>query len=435
MNIASPAAREIRADVILKWTLAIFCGTCLWLNYPLDPDAHFVVSHLAVMGLLILVPCLALYRPKITVRKPWGTTADYVIWTGLLVFLAVRIFQSVGNQFFFGQTSKIALILIGWICFKSLDPAGKLLKFFSVVLPGLLALGIAVGTIIWIVSGKIGLERLRIGPNDYEYVSEYAGLMLPLVLFSLDEAKQNKQKTFFLFAVLVTVLTGLVLTGARGPLLGSILGVLSYGYLARKRLSKAVLILAISSFAAVLFLFGSVAYTTDASNDVNRFSFDETGSLETFSSGRWSNWVFLAEEMMSNNTWIVFGSGLGRLAEWIPSDGGYYRPAVTNGLLSAWVPFGIVGILGYIYFAAYLWRRVAGVEQSAYRCMAISMLLAYLLTDQFETHWQGTNMLWYVSFLLYVLTLARPPLVPATASRESKALPSGPVLALQKVDL
>jgi hypothetical protein len=254
--------------------------------------------------------------------------------------------------------------------------------------------------------------------------------MLPLILFSLDEIKQKKQR-IFLFAILTTVLIGLMLTGARGPLIGSVIVILSYGYLARKRLSKAVLIFTISSFAIVFLLLGSIAYTTGSPDDTSRLSFDENSSLESFSSGRWSNWVFLTEEMISDNTWIVFGSGLGRLAEWIPSDGGYYRPAVTNGLLSAWVPFGIVGVFGYLYFNVYLWRRITGMEQSAYRCMAISMFLAYIVTDQFETHWQGTNMLWYVSFILYLLTLARPPLVSATVLKRYKLASPARALAHQ----
>jgi hypothetical protein len=430
VDIVHQPGREVTADLIVKWMLALFSGACLWLNYPLDSDAHFVFSHLAVVGLLILVPFLVFYRPRMIIRRPWGTTSDFVILTGLLVFIGIRTLQSVGNQFFVGQVSKIILIVIGWICFKSLDPSGRLLRFAAVLLPGVLALGIATGVFIWTVSGKIGAERLRIGPNDYEYVSEYAGLMLPLILFSLDETKQKKQR-IFLFAVLTTVLIGLMLTGARGPLLGSVIVILSYGYLARKRLSKAVLIFTISSFVIVFLLLGSIAYTTGAPDDTSRLSFDENSSLENFSSGRWSNWVFLTEEMISDNTWIVFGSGLGRLAEWIPSDGGYYRPAVTNGLLSAWVPFGIIGVFGYLYFNIYLWRRITGMEQSAYRCMAISMYLAYIVTDQFETHWQGTNMLWYVSFVLYLLTLARPPRVSTMVLKRHKVASPTQALAFE----
>jgi hypothetical protein len=435
---ADPRIRAVRGRLILKWVLTFFFGTCLWLNYVVDSDAHFVVSHIAVVALLLLVPCFALYRPRITIRKPWGTTTDYMILAVLLAFFTVRIVQSFGNQFFFGQASKIALVLLGWLCFKSLDPNGKLLKFFAIVLPALLAIGIVVGIIIWTLSGKIGLDRLRIGPNDYEYVAEYAGLMLPLILYSLDERKQRKQR-IFLFAILLSVLSGLVLTGARGPLIGGILAVLSYSYFARKRLSKTVLILVICSFGLVLVLLGSIAYTTGSPTDANRFSFDDNGSvegsLEAFSSGRWSNWAFLTAEMLTNDNWIFFGSGLGRLAEWIPSDGGYYRPAVTNGALSAWVPFGLIGLFGYIYFNIYLWRRMFNTEQSAYRCMALSMFLGYIVTDQFETHWQGTNMLWYVSFVLYVLTLARPRLSPRRVPHRRKSLPTDPNLALSKAQL
>jgi hypothetical protein len=68
--------------------------------------------------------------------------------------------------------------------------------------------------------------------------------------------------------------------------------------------------------------------------------------------------------------------------------------------------------------------------------MAISLFLAYIVTDQIETHWQGTNMLWYVSFILYVLTLARPPLL-ARAVTKAEAAPSGTgtMLALSKSDV
>jgi O-Antigen ligase len=430
--------KDVRAATILKLALTVFFVICLWLNYPLDADAHFVVSHLATAALLALAPFLALSRSKITVRKPWGTKSDYLILAPLLLFLFLRMCQSIGNQFFFGQASKIILILIGWLCFKSLDPDGKLFRFFAVSLPVIFAAGVVVGIIIWAITGKIGEERLRISPNDYEYVSEYAGLMMPLILFSLDELKEIKYK-IMMFFVFVIVSSGLVLTGARGPLIGAIIVVLTYSYLARKRVSMTVWVSAIVTFAIIVIALGSFAYTTGSQTDTSRFSLgdhaslDDPASLEAFTSGRLSNWAYLTTEMLSNNTWIVFGSGLGQLAEWIPSDGGFYRPAITNGLLSSWVPFGLLGLFGYIYFNIYLWRRIRHVEPSPYRCMAISLFLAYIVTDQIETHWQGTNMLWYVSFILYILTLARPTLLPQAVTKAAPS-PSRSVLTLSKSD-
>jgi hypothetical protein len=264
--------------------------------------------------------------------------------------------------------------------------------------------------------------------------------MLPLILFSLDEFKQTNQR-IMMFIVFLIVSSGLVLTGSRGPLVGAILAVLTYSYLARKRLNLKVLISAIVSFAIIVIALGSIAYNVGSQTDTSRFSLDEhvsvddPASLDVLTSGRFSNWAFLVTEMLANDTWIIFGSGLGNLAEWIPADGGYYRPAVTNGLLSAWVPFGLIGLFGYIYFNVYLWRRMLRADPSAYRCAAISMFLAYIVTDQVETHWQGTNMLWYVSFVLYILTLARPPLPQPDAAKSSSPLPSGPMLALSKSDL
>jgi hypothetical protein len=433
-------SKDVRVRTILKVTLTVFFIICLWLNYPLDADAHFVVSHLATVALLALVPFLALSGSKITVRKPWGKKADYVILAVLLLFFFLRMCQSISNQFFFGQASKIILILIGWLCFKSLDPDGKLFRFFAVALPTIFAVGVTVGIIIWSITGKIGVDRLRISPNDYEYVSEYAGLMLPLILFSLDEFKRTNQR-IMMFIVFVIVSSGLVLTGSRGPLIGAILTVLTYSYLARKHVSITVWISAILAFALIVVALGSIAYTTGSQTDTNRFSldekvsFDDPASLDALTSGRFSNWAFLVTEMLSNDTWIVFGSGLGQLAEWIPSDGGFYRPAITNGLLASWVPFGLIGLFGYIYFNIYLWRRILRSEPSAYRCAAISLFLAYIVTDQIETHWQGTNMLWYVSFVLYVLTLARPPLSQPDVGKTTSPLSSGPMLALSKSDL
>jgi len=431
-------SKDVRAATILKLALTLFFVICLWLNYPLDADAHFVLSHLATVTLLSLAPFLALSRSKITVRKPWGTKADYLILMPLLLFFSLRMCQSIHNQFFFGQASKIILVLLGWLCFKSLDPEGKLFRFFAMILPVIFAAGVAVGIIIWAITGKIGVDRLRIGPNDYEYVSEYAGLMMPLILFSLDEFKRTNQR-ILIFIVFVIVSSGLVLTGSRGPLIGAIITVLTYSYLARKRVSITVWISAITIFVIIVIALGSIAYTTDSQNDTNRFSLDQhvslddPASLEALTSGRFSNWAFLITEMLSNDTWIMFGSGLGQLAEWIPSDGGFYRPAITNGLLSSWVPFGIIGLFGYIYFNVYLWRRMRRVEASPYRCMAISLFLAYIVTDQIETHWQGTNMLWYVSFILYALTLARPTLLPRAVTQAEPA-PSGTMLTLSKSD-
>ena len=90
-------SKDVRAATILKLALAVFFVICLWLNYPLDADAHFVVSHLATVGLLALAPFLALSRSKITVRKPWGTKSDYLILAPLLLFLFLRMCQSIGN--------------------------------------------------------------------------------------------------------------------------------------------------------------------------------------------------------------------------------------------------------------------------------------------------------------------------------------------------
>jgi hypothetical protein len=176
-----------------------------------------------------------------------------------------------------------------------------------------------------------------------------------------------------------------------------------------------------------------VAYSTETVGEENRFFISETSSANAALSGRVVHWVFEIEEVASKRTWIIFGSGLGRFAEWIPrygDTGGYYRTANTNGLLAAWVPFGIFGLLLYVYFCCYTWRRISRAESSPYRSMAVSMFLAYLFTDQFETHWQGTAMLWYVSFILYLFTLARPRLLPLfSVDRRGNLLQGSPVAA------
>ena len=265
-------SKDVRAATILKLALTVFFVICLWLNYPLDADAHFVVSHLATVALLALAPFLALSRSKITVRKPWGTKSDYLILAPLLLFLFLRMCQSIGNQFFFGQASKIILILHWLALFQKPGSRGKTLPVFRGVLARhILAAGVAVGIIIWAITGKIGEERLRISPNDYEYVSEYAALMMPLILFSLDELKEIKHK-IMMFVVFVIVSSGLVLTGARGPLIGAIIVVLTYSYLARKRVSMTVWVSAIVTFAIIVIALGSIAYTTGSQTDTSRFN-------------------------------------------------------------------------------------------------------------------------------------------------------------------
>lgn len=425
--------------IAVRAALALFFVVCLCLGYEVDSANHLGVTHVATAGLLVFALAVALWRRKATIRKPWGTRWDRVLIALASAYLVVRLLQSIGNDFFFGQAFKIILVVAGIACYKILDPAGRTVRYFAGFLPAVLAVMVAIGMALFAVTGKIGVERFKVGPNEYEYVSEYGCLMLPLALLYLDEGASRQKKRLMFLAVTV-IMAGLVLAASRGALLGSAIAIIAYGYLSKKRWRAVTLLCILGTLYVVL---GGVAFGAGAGADirVDALSSEVEGGggpgggggglldenvLNRLLSGRVVHYMFEYEEVTSRTDWIIFGSGLGRFAEWVDDPfftGGYYRPGITNALLAAWVPFGIFGLLAYLYLYRYTWRRITLVEDGPYRWLAISLFLAYIFTDQVETHWQGTKMLWYVSYVGYLLMLARPRLAslhPARARRNRR---------------
>jgi hypothetical protein len=427
----------------VRAALALFFVVCLCLGYEIDSANHLGVTHVATAGLLVFALAIALWRRKATIRKPWGTRWDRILIGLASAYLVLRLMQSIGNEFFFGQAFKIILIVAGIACYKILDPDGRSVRYFAGFLPAVLAIMVAVGMALFAVSGKIGVERFKVGPNEYEYVSEYGCLMLPLALLFLDEGASRKKKRL-MYAAMTVIMAGLVLTASRGALVGSAIAIVAYGYLSKHRWRAVALLCILGTLYVVL---GPVAFGAGAGAEirVDALSSELEGgggpeggggglldenALNRLLSGRVVHWMFEYEEVTSRTDWIIFGSGLGRFAEWV-EDPGFYRPGITNALLAAWVPFGIFGLLAYLYLYRYTWRRITRVEDGPYRWMAISLLLAYIFTDQFETHWQGTKMLWYVSYVGYLLMLARPKLanVSLARARRNRRHPSLPARA------
>jgi O-antigen ligase/polysaccharide polymerase Wzy-like membrane protein len=389
-----------------KWAVTCYFAVCIWFGYELDESNHLAASHLASVLLLFVAVAFVFLKKKVTIRRIWGTRWDARVLFVLLSYVGVRLAQSLGNDFFWGQAFKLVLILTVFIVYKTLDSDGKHLDHWAVALPSLLAAMILIGLVIWSASGKLLEERFRVGPNDYEYVSEYACHMLPFVMFSFERASTRPTR-YIIVAIGLILIAGLGLTGSRAALAGGALAICTYGFLARKRLGKYALGIVI--FLICLVVLGFVGMNTERV-DVESDLFADNTTLNQVTSGRLTHWVFELEQVTQSSETIIFGTGLGKYAEWVPESdgGGFYRTAVVNALLAAWVPFGIIGLIGYLWFYRYLWRRISLSAAGPYRSMAISLFVAYVFTDQFETHWQGTKMLWFVSFILYVWTLSRP---------------------------
>jgi O-Antigen ligase len=410
---AAVTAREQGANSLVRAVLAVYFLTCLWFGYELSEANHLGVPHLATLGLAVFAFAVLLYRRRVVVRRPWGTGRDRWLFAALAVYVVLRLIQSAGNQFFFGQASKLVLVVLGWICYKVLDPEGELLPWICNFLPFALAAMIAVGMVLWILSGEVGVERFHVGPNEYEYVSEYTCHILPLALLAIDTARVARRKLALIIATSI-IFIGLILTGSRGPLVGAVLALITYALATKRSIVRALLLLAI--VGTLVWVLRPLAYGTGAAGFENRLSIESTDP-NVLLSGRLTHWAFEIGEVTSSTTWIIFGSGLGRFAEWVPDPfvtGGFYRTANVNALLAAWVPFGLFALFGYLYLYRYLWRRAKLVPDIPFRAMLLSLLIAYIFTDQFETHWQGTRMLWYVSFILYLTTLWRPA-IPAVA--------------------
>ena len=140
-----------------------------------------------------------------------------------------------------------------------------------------------------------------------------------------------------------------------------------------------------------------------------------------------------AHEPAGARLWPPRENGCVRIPE--GDGGGFYRTAIVNSLLAAWTPFGLIGLAAYLFLYRYLWRRSVAMPPNPFRCLLISLFLAYVFTDQFETHWQGTKMLWFVSFFLYLFTLARPPLKEIVRKYRLLPRPRAPIFAsVRKLD-
>ena len=393
-------------DTLIKAGGTVFFAACLWFGYELNASTHLAVSHLASVLFLAFSVGVVLIRRTIAWRRPWGTNTQLILIVSFSLYIIARLLQSIHNDFFWGQALKLALIAVVFWSYKTLDPSGRALKFWLFAMPALLAGCILFGLVMSAFSGTLLVERLRVGPNDYEYVAEYSCHMLPLILYSLESAQSKTLKVCGI-AVAITLLAGLAFAGSRASVAGGLIAISTYGFLARRRLGRKL----IGAVGAILLL--SILGTSIIGaqrSDIASGSLDDQTGLNQLTSGRFANWAFEFEQVTQDNKTVLFGTGLGRYAEWVPEDGGFYRTAIVNSLLAAWTPFGLIGLAAYLFLYYYLWNRISAIPRGRFRCMVVSLFLAFVFTDQFETHWQGTKMLWFVSFVLYLFTLARPPL-------------------------
>ena len=417
-------------EAFVKWGGVIFFASCLWFGYELSAGSHLGVTHIASAALFVTALIIAGARGRLIYRRPWGKPWERIVGAVFAGYIVVRLLQSIGNEFFWGQAFKLILIAAVYFAFKILDPVGRYMTFWVSAMPIIFASCIAVGLLIALLSGKILSDRFRVGPNDYEYVAEYSCHMLPMALFSLEQRVQKDWKILTGMAT-ITLLIGLVLAGSRGSLAGGLLGVCTYAFLARKRLGKrSVLLIGGVLLISLLGLLVIGAQRADLATG----SIDSENGLNQLTSGRFVHWTFELEQVTESRTTVIFGTGLGRSAEWVTEgdEGGFYRTAIVNALLAAWTPFGLIGLAAYLFLYRHIWRRTKATPAGPFRCMLMSIFFAFVITDQLETHWQGTKMLWFVSFLLYLLTLSRPVLVKQMTGKKRRRIfpaPQRPLLA------
>jgi hypothetical protein len=402
--------------------LASLPGALRRLNYPETTLVRLVIGAFVVVSVLgnvklseqlhlntfyaaafIYVSMLVWLGRSAAVPRLWPSS--FLIALCFALYLTVNVYRSLGQPWFVSESVKIMLLLMLALSYRALDPCGASLRVLMTTIACVVLLACFMqlpGYDLTRLSDRYRFEFLEFG--SYNALGMVLGTNITMMLF----VTEGSWKRWWLWAFIVADLFFLLITLSRGGLVVLMVSTGVYFFVqskgAARKLFKPVLYYGFA--AAVLAGFVHYLFPTEIVGRILvRFdpSYDPTGS------GRLILWSALLERLFANPFELVFGAGIGSINVFLVD---HFQRSGHNAYMDILYYSGAIGVAAYLFVLAAIGRAVsrAGGPLKAIRMGLLAGIAAVGMVDSF---WNTGQLLWYVAFLFYVVTLKEAPARPA----------------------
>ncbi len=415
-SVAYPAALSENRPWSIKqrrFVLFILFATCIFFNRLLDEDRNLYASHVATLG-LFFVSGLAWTSLRKRGPSSHARTARKFLYSVAIAYILWRIIGSRENEWFFGESAKLALILMAFVAYRILDHDGTIFPFICRLLPPMVAIAIVAALFQRGVAGELFNERLSVESLGSSVALGYmAGTLLAFHLWAL----VSKPKVLWWYGVLLVLIVGLLFAFARsGVLAAGIILAFYFGAFPAKQfrhklaLGAIILLIAVSSTSLV----------------IEGYSISERFSLQSLSlSGReaiWESWL----DILKEGKFLLLGAGLGAFKP-VSEATGYFMRDPHNIFLDMLMTFGLIGVAMYLILLVGLWRNIRKDSDRLRRALLLGLFWAYVVTDMFDTHWRQSELLWYTAYMFHLFAIDRNQAVVRTATNLKNSSPASGV--------
>ena len=309
-----------------------------------------------------------------------------------------NLFISESFKYLFSITTSLFLII--GIRSKSIK-----LNYIATAIP----IGVFISTITLLQSNPFDLTAIDLASRlDIEALggfNTYAFLVsngIICLLYILNVAKKNIFINIIILLLIAYLFIILLSTLSRNGMFGLIFAIMVYGYY---QMGRAKTFAAIGLF---IFLITPVLFyllNTDYGLLASRFIFDD----DFYSgSGRTDIWTGLLHIMASEPLSIIFGFGVGEIDLQIP---GSWSAAYSahNHFLQFFYEFGIIFLVGVIYFFYRLFNRLKRIEDLNKRSFLLAINSQILFNMLFDSTLQTSQAGWFFAFWLTFLYIQSDP--------------------------
>jgi len=373
-----------------------FFVVCIFLNYTLAPALNFNLAHLAII-LLSAVVCLGWVaeRKRRPIRHICAHHRNVFYW-GAGGYLFWRLLESRQNVWFFGDSAKLALILLAVTAYWMLDRTNRHFPFVCRVLPPMLAVSIVLAIYQQgVISKEIYSQRL--GVPAFGYAPELAFVIattLALHLYSLSQ----RPRLLWWYIVLSILFLGQFLAFQKDGVLAATIVLASYVWHARSGNKRAVVLM----FLLVpLLLFINSLHIGDYSIG-QRFSLQNAAWSLANRQRDWDVWINQVIESKA----AVFGVGLGAIKPINPSTSYFFRDP-ENVYVGMMGDFGLVGLILYCGLLVAFWKNIRKDPDKLRRALLGGVFWAYVATGFSGAAWRHSWITWYVAYLFYLFVVPR----------------------------
>ena len=313
------------------------------------------------------------------------------IWIAFYCWILISLFYTPSTQYAYTKTFKFLTNIV----FILILVRGKInLQLFIRI-----SLFISLVIMIWYIPLRF-LYLTDNSPKGYwftrEFMSMYLYLSMTLGLFIITILTSNitisKSNSISLFIIAASIL-GIILMGARGPLLFLIIILLLYSLKQQKIYTTVSIKNLFLSFFAILILISFIVLFKDQVNELLRASFQRMSLLfKGFSSNSHDFGVSVNERFLllkqavniifSSPLNTIFGTGIGSFG--LLTLGEDIKEYPHNFILEIWCELGLVGLSIFVLLMVFIFRKIKLSKAGLNIYPILYLLINFLKSNSLE---------------------------------------------------